>query len=47
VVEELGDLIRLLAELNALKHTDFSLGSEEWNDFIENYLTDLFEEQDS
>ena len=42
VVEELGDLIRLVAELNALKHTDFTPASPEWNDFIENYLSNMF-----
>lgn len=47
VIEELGDLIRLLSELNALKHTDFPSGSTDWDDFIEEYLTDLFEEKDS
>lgn len=38
IVHELGKTVKLLAELNALKNTDFTSGSPEWNEYIEGYL---------
>jgi len=44
VAEELGTLIKVLAELNALKHTDYAVGSDEWNGYVESYIDALFAE---
>lgn len=43
LVKELGEALKLLAELNALKHTDYAKNSVEWNDFITDYLRGMLE----
>lgn len=43
LVKELGESLKLLAELNALKHTDFTKNSAEWNEYIADYLRGILE----
>jgi len=38
---QLGDAIAVMAELNAMKHTEFTHNSEPWNAFIKKYLDEF------
>jgi hypothetical protein len=43
LVKELGESLKLLAELNALKNTDYTKNSAEWNKYLADYLRGILE----
>ena len=42
LVHELGKALKFVAELNALKHTDYASGSKEFKDYTSQYLREIF-----
>jgi hypothetical protein len=46
IISQLGQSMVSLAELNAFKHTNFSKGSSDWNEYTDDYLSKIVSEED-